>query len=228
MSTVIVGAGPGLGAALAKRFGRNQERVAVITRSTSTTERLLADAGKAGMEMRAFTGDGGNEASLATALEKAITWAGEPKVFIYNAAAFNDESAHTLGAKALRDNLEVTLLGAVQSVQAVLPGMIERGAGTILITGGGLALNPVAGWTALATSKAALRAYAYSLNKAVADKGVHAATVTICGVIEPDGLFDPDRIAESYWELHTQPKGSFSPEIVYQPEGAELNYNEPG
>ncbi len=159
-------------------------------------------------------------------MSAAIEWTGVPSVLIYNAASFNDETGETLSVATMQNDLQVTLFGAVQSVQAVLPKMIERSFGTILLTGGGLALNPVAAWTSLAAGKAALRAYAYSLHKTVADRGVHVATVTVCGIIETGGLFDPRRIAETYWELYKQPRGEFAPELVYAPEGTDPDYNE--
>lgn len=226
MSVVIVGAGPGLGAALANRFGRNGERVAVISRTTRSTDNLLRDAEHSGLDIRGFAADAGSQASLAQAISAAIEWMGPPSVLIYNAASFNEETGETLSVEALQKDLEVNLLGAVQSVQAVLPQMLDRNAGTILLTGGGLALNPVDAWASLAVGKAALRAYAYSLHKSVADRGVHVATVTICGIIKTGGLFDPRRIADAYWELHTQAHGDFVPELIYRPEGAELDYNE--
>lgn len=226
MSVIIVGAGPGLGSALAMRFGCGGEKVAVLSRSETSTAALLDKAKTAGLQMRAFTADSGTQSSLASSLSEAIGWTGMPTVLIYNAASFNAETAETLDVETLHRNLGVNLYGAVQCVRAILPAMLERENGTILLTGGGLALNPMETWTSLAVGKAALRAYSQSLHKTAAVRGVHVATVTICGLIEPGGLFDPHRIAEAYWELHKQPRGGFVPEIVYRPEGAEMNYNE--
>lgn len=208
------------------RFGRDGSPVAVLARTAASTAKLLDDAKAPGLNVRAFTADAESQSSLERGMSAAHEWAGSPSVLIYNAASFNAETAETLGVEALKRDFSINVTGAVQSVQAVLPGMIARQSGTILLTSGGLALNPVAAWASLAMGKAALRAYAYSLYKSVADRGVRVATVTICGLIEPGGLFDPHRIADEYWRLHEQPQADFTPELVYSPEGADLNYNE--
>lgn len=226
MSTIIVGAGPGLGAALAMRFGQSGEPVAVISRTGESTRKLVNDATARGINIRAFQADAQSRSSLGQGLAAAMKWAGSPSVLIYNAASFNEETAETLDVEALERDFAVNVVGAVQSVQAVLPGMIARASGTILLTSGGLALNPVAAWSSLAMGKAALRAYAYSLHKSVLDRGINVATVTICGLIEAGGLFDPHRIAEEYWRLHAQPRAGFVPELVYSPEGTRLDYND--
>lgn len=100
-------------------------------------------------------------------------------------------------------------------------------AGTILFTGGGLALEPYPEWCSLAAGKAALRAYSLALHKEALTFGVHVAVIAVCGIIQRGGLFDPERIAELYWTLHAEGSGAFSREVVYLREGAEAYYNDP-
>ena len=64
--------------------------------------------------------------------------------------------------------------------------------------------------------KAGLRNLAFGFFAELKDSGVHAATVTICGVVAPDTPFSPDRIAESNWALHTQPDGAFEREVIFK------------
>ena len=123
--------------------------------------------------------------------------------------------------------MAVNLGGAICSVNQVLPAMRCRSHGTILITGGGLALEPYPDWTALSVGKAALRSYALSLHKALALENIHVAVIAVCGIVEPGGLFDPDRIAEEYWHLHKETKPDWRRELVYLPEGADPYYNDP-
>ena len=95
--------------------------------------------------------------------------------------------------------------------------MREAGRGTILLTGGGLALDPT-GWlpaASLAVGKAGLRSLAQTLHKELAPEGIHVATVTIAGQIQPGTAFDPDLIADRFWHLHAQPVGHFDWESVF-------------
>lgn len=226
MAVIIVGVGPGLGASLVERFGRDGAKVAMISRRGTTLEAVVRSKALQGRDLAQFAADAGDMTALAAALHAATAWGGEPAALIYNAVTFNSASADALTADALAGDLNASLLGAVRSVEHVLPGMLARKAGTILFTGGGLALNPALAWSSVAVAKAGLRAYSHALAKAVGPRGVHAATVTICGHIAPGGDFDPDLIAQSYWDLHRQPPGSFAPELVYSPEGSDKNYNE--
>jgi short-subunit dehydrogenase len=92
--------------------------------------------------------------------------------------------------------------------------MQQRGRGSILVTGGGLALDPWPRMCSLAVGKAGVRSLALSLHKELAPQGIHAATVTIAGIVEKGTRFDPDAIANVFWELHGQAKGSFEAERV--------------
>ena len=96
--------------------------------------------------------------------------------------------------------------------------MIAAGRGSILFTGGGLALDPT-GWLAaasLAIGKAGLRSLAQTLHAELAPKGIHAGTVTVAGAIAPGTPFDPAHIADAFWSLHEDTPGAFRPEIVFK------------
>ncbi|NJL35119.1 MAG: short-chain dehydrogenase, partial [Chloroflexaceae bacterium] len=88
--------------------------------------------------------------------------------------------------------------------------------GTILFTGGGLALDPYAQYASLAIGKAGLRSLTYTLGAELEPQGIHVATVTIAGTVQPGTFFAPDLIAEQYWNLHTQAPGTWQREIVYR------------
>jgi NAD(P)-dependent dehydrogenase (short-subunit alcohol dehydrogenase family) len=111
-------------------------------------------------------------------------------------------------------DLQVSVGGALAAVQAVLPAMRARGRGTLLLTGGGFAFEPMPPMASLGAGKAALRNLAFSLHADLAPAGIHAGTVTICGTVKPGTAFDPDRIADSFWALHAQPAGSFEREVM--------------
>jgi len=116
----------------------------------------------------------------------------------------------------LNADLRISIGGALAAVQAVLPAMKERGHGTLLFTGGGFAFEPMAAMASLGIGKAGLRNLAFSLFADLNEAGIHAGTVTICGLVKPGTAFDPDKIAESYWSMHAQPKGGFERELMFK------------
>jgi NAD(P)-dependent dehydrogenase (short-subunit alcohol dehydrogenase family) len=153
--------------------------------------------------------------SLRSAFAHILDQQGAPEVLIYNAAAVREGPPSRFDVDAVYADLRVNLGGAILSVGEVLPAMRQNRRGTILLTGGGLALRPSPAYASLAIGKAALRSYALSLSQEVEAEGIHAATVTVAGFVQPGTYFDPKRIAEVYWALHTQPPGAWDREVVY-------------
>jgi NAD(P)-dependent dehydrogenase (short-subunit alcohol dehydrogenase family) len=94
--------------------------------------------------------------------------------------------------------------------------MRAGGAGTILITGGALALEPHAPYASLAIGKAGVRSLALSLAEELEPAGIHVATVTICGYVGSGEPFMPDTIADAYWKLYVQPREAWEREVVYR------------
>lgn len=96
------------------------------------------------------------------------------------------------------------MVGALTSVKQVVPSFVERKEGTILVTGGGLALSPNPAYASLSIGKAGVRSLVYSLAQELAPHNVYVGTVTIGGYVSKGTFYDPDRIAEEYWNLHRQ------------------------
>ena len=207
----VVGIGPGLGAALARRFTR--EGYAVLG--------LARDPGKIPPDtaIALRTADVADPAVLAA----AVGAGGPVAVLIYNAycATMAEGGPSSLDPDALVEDFRVNVAGALAAARAVLPGMLTAQRGTILFTGGGLALDPT-GWlpaASLAVGKAGLRSLALTLHAELAPRGVHAGTVTIAGQIRPGTAFDPDRIADAFWSLHADLPGAYRAEIIFRGEG---------
>ncbi len=108
---------------------------------------------------------------------------------------------------------QVDVASALHSVLQVLPGMKEKKEGTILFTGGGLALYPMPEYTCVSIDKAALRALAIALNTELKDDGIFTGVVTIMGNIAPGTHYDPADIAKDYWKLYTERKDA---EIIFK------------
>lgn len=213
---VVVGAGPGVGLAVAKRFGREGFQLALVARRAEALAQYTAELEQTGLAAYAFPADAADFASLAQALAQIKAQHGSPEVLVYNAALIKPEPPSTLPVENLTAAFRVNVAGALVCAQQVIPEMKARQRGTILFTGGGLALNPYPGYASLAASKAALRNLTYSLGADLEADGIQVATVTIAGFVQPGTHFDPDLIAEKYWELHCQPPGQREREIVYR------------
>lgn len=227
MLCTIVGAGTGLGAALAERFAAGGFNVAMICRSPDR----LAEWHERQDDPDRFAlraADASDEAALSAAFGSVERWRGSTDVLIYNVADLSPDPVEDLDASRLLATMEVNVGGALHSVRRVLPAMQRARRGTILITGGGLALEPYPDWASLSAGKAALRSITIGLYKQLLPQGIHVATVAVCGIIEPAGPFDPALIAEQYWKIHREPLTSASRELVYLPEGADPYYNDPG
>lgn len=226
-SCLIIGAGPGLGLALARRFGRGGLRLGLVSRNRDGLDALLADLETSGQPAVAETADAGDPEGLRAAIDALQARLGPAGVLIYNAAVLRPEMPTALDPHRLCEEFKVNVQGALVSAQAVIPAMRAGGGGTILFTGGGLALEPYPTYSSLALGKAALRNLAFSLHKELAADGIHVAVVAVCGIIEPGGPFDPDVIAEHYWRLHKAPHGTEDRELIYQPPGSDPYYNDP-
>ena len=218
----IVGAGPGLGLSLAKRFGSEGHRVALLARDRTRLEQHVAALEQEGIDAAAHPADVLDRPALAAALAGVERAHGAVDVLAYNptplGAALRAPENTTVDDALLQ--LEYSLLGGIEAVQVVLPGMLARRDGALLFTGGYSALYPVPSHASAGLALAAQRNYAYVLNRSLADRGVYAGTVTVAGLIlrsaTGDGvlaappeqqaalaplLIDPDDIAATYWDM---------------------------
>lgn len=227
MLCTILGVGEGVGAALARQCATNGYHVALIARTDRVTRPLSERLEGEGLRAAPFIDDSGDVSAINRVLLAIKQWGGDTDVLIYNAAVVRSGMASEMTAEKVLSDMTTNLGGAICAVRGTIGAMKTRRSGSILLTGGGLAREPYPQWTLLAADKAALRAYGLALHKEAAFHGVHVAVVAICGIVKPGGLFDPQHIAEVYWELHCEPVGSFTREIVLLPEGGDTYYNDP-
>ncbi|GAA4720651.1 SDR family NAD(P)-dependent oxidoreductase [Phytohabitans rumicis] len=205
----IVGAGPGLGASIAKTFGGHGFQVALIARSKDKLEALAAELGESGISAAGFPADVSDRLALSTALGNAAAQFGTIDVLEFSPyGGLVPVYPQEMTVDNLRPQIEESLYGAVTAVNAVLPAMIEAGTGTLLFTTGGGAINPYPMLATTNAAHAALRNWVFNLNGVLADKGIHAANVAInvfIGAQPPsEGIpyAAPDDLAQIYWNLH--------------------------
>jgi NAD(P)-dependent dehydrogenase (short-subunit alcohol dehydrogenase family) len=210
----VIGMGPGISAAVARRFGREGFVVGAVARSADKLAQQVAALRESGVKAAGAAADAGDIGSLRGALARLQAELGDPDVLVYNAAGVSHGPLAQVGAEQFAADLAVSVVGAFAAAQQVLPAMRARRSGSILLTGGGFAFEPTPVLASLGVGKAAIRNLAFSLHADLLDIGVHAATVTICGAVTPGSPFDPDRIAEAFWQLHAQPAGGFEREVL--------------
>jgi NAD(P)-dependent dehydrogenase (short-subunit alcohol dehydrogenase family) len=217
---VIVGAGSGLGLSLARQFGERGFTVGLVARSREKLDQLTGVLAAQGITARGYPADVTDPAGLRAALDAARADLGPVDVLEYSpaptpgAALLGPVDAVDLTIEAVRPQLEYYLFGGITAVQAVLPEMLKRGQGTILVSTGassGPVTHPPFG--NIAAASAALRNWILNLHAAVAPQGIYAAHIAIAAWIGKGGpKSDPDVIADAYWDLYQQ---RTQPELFY-------------
>lgn len=212
----IAGMGPGVGLAVARRFGTEGFRIAMLARRAERLADFEKELGAAGIAARGYPVDLADEPRLRGVFQRIEAELAAPAVLVYNASSGHVGRPTSLGEAAFIGDFRINAVAPVWCVQEVLDGMMEAGRGTVLLTGGGLALEPQADLASLSIGKAAIRSLAYSLANELEPAGIHVATVTICGFVREGTHFAPDRIAGEFWRLHAQEPGEFQTEVVYK------------
>jgi NAD(P)-dependent dehydrogenase (short-subunit alcohol dehydrogenase family) len=210
---VVLGAGGGIGRAVAVRFAEGGLPVTVVARSRPTVDALAGAIGSDPAHVLALTADVTDEDGLRAALDASTARLGVPDVVVYNAALVRPDAPGELDAAGQLEAWSVNVVGALTAAAHVLPAMAERGSGSFLLTGG--MPQPKAPYVSLSLGKAGVRALAAMLHEQYGPSGVHVATVTVAGPVAPGGAWDPDDIAEHYWRLHHQPREVWTHEVVH-------------
>ncbi|CAM5525147.1 MULTISPECIES: SDR family NAD(P)-dependent oxidoreductase [Streptomyces] len=206
----IIGAGPGLGAAVARRFGREGYDIALISRDQGRLDALAAGLTGEGVTARGLAADVRDPKALAAALDAAATALGPIEVLQYSPVPQREFMLPVLDTTAddLTGPLEFSVYGPVTAVRQVLPGMRALGRGTVLFVNGGTAVVPHPERAGTSIAFAAESAYGRLLHDALADEGIHVAQLIIPGAIVPGhGKKDPAVLADTLWTLHQDRHG---------------------
>jgi NAD(P)-dependent dehydrogenase (short-subunit alcohol dehydrogenase family) len=200
---LIIGAGPGIGASVARTAAAAGARVTVVSRSSATLDPLVDELAGSGHDVAPYIADAAYEPRFSEVLARIVDERGAPTLAVYNAVDPAPKGPGTsVEPEFLTVSLETNVTGALVLVQGVLDPMRAAGGGTILLTGGVLAVKPWSDMTALSVGKAAMRTLALCLHQELADDPVRVITLTVGGMVRPGGGFDPDRIAERMWMAH--------------------------
>lgn len=224
---VVTGVGPGLGTALCRRFVDAGMKVAMGARREEQLKEIAASI--SGDAVWAYPVDVTNEKSVTGFFLKVKFDLGEPNLVVYNAGAFQRASILEADSNDFERCWRVGCMGGFLVGREAAKIMANRGSGTILFTGATASLRGSAQFFNLAVGKFGLRALAQSMARELGPKGVHVAHVIIDGHIAagrhltlaeergPDALLEPNAIAETYYQLHCQPRSAWALEVDLRP-----------
>jgi NAD(P)-dependent dehydrogenase (short-subunit alcohol dehydrogenase family) len=221
-SALIVGAGQGLSASLARLFAKNGLRVALAARTSDKLAGLCAEIGG-----HAFACDASKADQVAALFADVDARIGAPDVVVYNASGRTRGPFDELVASEVERTIAVTAFGGFLVAQQAVKRMLPKGKGAILLTGASASVKGYAQSAPFAMGKFALRGMAQSMARELSPKGIHVGHVVIDGGIrnpgrsepadKPDSMLDPDAIAESYLHLLRQPRSAWTWEIEVRP-----------
>ena len=236
----IVGAGEGLGRALAAKFASHGFDIALVSRSEkhSPVATEAAANTNANVRVQFLAADGTRPATIEKALATIATQMGEIEVLIYNArGSFASREPLELTYEELEDNFRLEVVGALASAKSVLPAMRARGKGSVFFSSATAAYRGSATHALYAIGKFGLRALSQSLAKAYSKDGVHIVHVRLdCDLDMPlmreiygdefdsSQMANTDDVAKSYWWVHQQPRSAWSNELELRPYTEEWTY----
>ncbi len=198
---LLVGAGPGLGMAIARRFSSGGYRVTLVARSTDGLGDLAAGLADTGAQIDKVAADASVPESLRARVAELYHKQGAPGLIIYNAVMGAPDKLMTSSVEHLQTAYAVDVISAIVVAQVAAPVMRAGGAGTIIVTGGGFADHPIPALATISLGKAALRSAATMLGADLGPDGIRVATLTIAGQIVAGTAFDPQNIAQRYWDV---------------------------
>ena len=221
-TALIVGAGSGLSASLARLFGRNGMKVALAARSTGKLSALAAETGAA-----IFACDAARRADVEKLFAEMEGKLGAPDVVVYNASFRTRGPFVDLDPADVEKAIAVSAFGGFLVAQQAARRMLPKEQGAILFTGASASVKGYAQSVPFAMGKFALRGLAQALARELSPRGIHVAHFVIDGGIrsdrrpaapdKPDALLDPDAIAETYLHVLQQPRSAWTSEIELRP-----------
>lgn len=232
-SALVVGAGDATGGAIARRFARAGYATCVTRRSAVPLEPLVAQIRAEGGTAHGFGSDARDEAAVQALVAHIERDIGPLEVVVFNIGANVRFDVVDTTTRVYTKVWEMACLAGFLVGREAARAMLPRRRGTIIFTSATASLRGRAGFAAFASAKAALRATAQSLARELWPQGIHVAHVVVDGAIDtafirdnfPEryalkgegGILDPEHIAETYWQIHQQPRDAWTHETELRP-----------
>jgi len=208
--------GGGISYATALRFGHEGFTIAMISRNEQKLKTYQEMLDNDGIESEYRVADAGNHSELLEAISSIQSeHTGIIDVLLYNAAAARQKHILEETFEQIIDDFKVNVGGAITAVRAVIGPMRKNNSGTILFTGGGLALQPMPNYGSLSIGKSAILSLSRQISTELKDTNVKVGTVVVRGYVTAEHVkYNPTSIAEEFWYIHHQAGKELS-EIVY-------------
>ena len=232
-SVLVIGAGDATGGAIARRFAREGLVACVTRRQADKLEPLLQAIRADGGQAHGFGSDARQEAEMVALVDRIEREIAPIEVAVFNIGANVRFDITATTERVYRKVWEMGALAGFLLGREAARVMTPRGLGTIVFTGATASVRGSAGFAAFAGAKHALRALAQSMARELGPKGIHVAHVLIDGAIDTqfiaenfperyalkdkDGILNPDHIADAYWQLHQQPRDTWTHELDLRP-----------
>lgn len=230
---LVVGAGEGTGAAVARRFAQGGLTVCVARREADKLAPLVAEIENSGGKAYPFGIDSTNEAQVIDLFERIERDVGPLEAVVFNVARTTRANIADTSAEVYRAIWELSAFAGFLVGREAARRMTPRRRGTIIFTGATSSLRGKEGFAAFSGGKQALRALAQSMARELGPQGLHVAHVVVDGIIDtpftrskipdrmaaagPDGVLDPAHLAEVYWQIHGQPRDTWTHEVDLRP-----------
>ncbi len=231
---LVIGAGEGNGAAIAKRFAREGYISCVARRNADQLTPLVSQIEAEGGKALAFGLDARKEDAVCALVERIEREVGPIEVLVFNVGANVPSPILDQSARKYFKIWEMACFSGFLSAREVARQMVRRERGTILFTGATASVRGAANFAAFAGAKAALRALAQSMARELGPRNIHVAHVVVDGAVDTDfirtnmtafyeqrmpmdGILKPDHVAENYWQLHCQPRDAWTFEMDLRP-----------
>ena len=229
---LVVGAGDATGGAIARRFAREGYTAVVTRRSAERLQKLVEQIKAQGGKVHAFGSDARDEEQVVELFARIEREIGEIDVFVFNIGGNVRFDIRDTTSRVYRKVWEMTAFAGFLNAREAAKAMMPRGRGTMLFTGATASLRGGRGFSAFAGGKHAVRALAQSMARELGPQNIHVAHVVVDGAIDtewikanfperynagPDAILNPDHIAETYWQLHRQPRSAWTFEMDLRP-----------
>lgn len=202
-TAIIIGAGPGNGVEISKRFGKEGFQIVCAARTQETLAAVVTELKEQGVEAVGVECDASRRSDIASLVEWTKEQYGQIDLLVYNASILHQASVLDVTAEQITKEFEIDVLGALDAAQLVAPDMVERKDGAILITGGGAALHAIKSLPGLSIGKAGVRQLTHMLHDTLKENNVYVGTVTIAGEVKRGTALDPVNVAEAFYTLYS-------------------------
>ncbi|MDC0074916.1 SDR family NAD(P)-dependent oxidoreductase [Alphaproteobacteria bacterium] len=225
---IILGAGPSIGLAAAKKFASEGYNIALASRSKKNLNIIAENQELENIKVKTYEVDASDERQITNLIYSAEKDLGSIEVGIYNPSKFVKKSILELSSSEVEEGWKVSCLGGFVFGKEIAKKMLHRGKGTIIFTGATAGMRGSKDFAGFAIGKFGLRALAQSMARELHPQGIHILWVNIDGgvkkrsntailKIKEDNFLDPDDIANCYLQLHNQSRNAWSHEVELRP-----------